>query len=396
MFIDFFLFLKNDGLPVSLKEYLHLMEALDKGLPRYSTNKFYYLSRTILIKHERHLDRFDLLFGQYFKGVEEIDSEEFKKIPEEWLKRNMEKLLSEEDKKKIKAMGGLDKLMDRLKELMKEQEKRHEGGGKWIGTGGTSPFGAYGYNPEGIRIGQDGSRHRRAVKVWDKRQFRDLDENVELHTRNMKMALRNLRELSREGVPEVLDLEKTIKKTSKNAGLLELQMVPERKNNVKVILFFDVGGSMDDHIELTERLFSAARYEFKNMEYYYFHNCIYEGVWKSNHRRWKNRIPTYDVLHKYNNDYKVIIVGDASMSPYELSFAGGSVEHMNEEAGFTWLNRLKEHFPHMVWLNPVPSEEWKYTQSVKMLKHFMDDRMYPLTVNGVDKAMGELKAKSKG
>lgn len=393
MFLDFFLLLKNDGIPVTIREYLTFLEALDEGIAEYSVDDFYFLSRTTLIKHEHHLDRFDLLFGYYFEGVEKIDTEEFMKIPEEWLRNSFVNALTEEDKKMIKAMGGLDKLLERLKELMDEQKKKHQGGNKWIGTGGTSPFGAYGYNPEGIRIGQEESRHRRAVKVWDKREFRDLDDGVELQTRNMKMALRRLRILTREGVDEELDLDKTINKTSKNAGLLELEMVPAKKNNVKVLLFLDIGGSMDDHIELCSRLFSAAKYEFKHLEYYYFHNCLYEFVWKNNKRRWQEAIPTFEVLHTYNSDYKVIIVGDASLSPYELLYQNGSVEHNNDEAGFVWLDRLKTQYPDIVWLNPVPVQQWRYTESIGMVREFMKDRMFPLTLSGLQQAIKALKDK---
>jgi len=391
MFLDFFLLLKNDGIPVTIKEYLTLLEALDEGIAEYSVDDFYYLSRTALIKHEHHLDRFDLLFGYYFEGVEKIDTEEFMKIPEDWLRKSFVNALTDEEKELIKGMGGLDKLLERLKELMKEQKKRHQGGNKWIGTGGTSPFGAYGYNPEGIRIGQDESRHRRAVKVWDKREFKDLDDGVELQTRNMKMALRRLRILTREGTSEELDLDKTIDKTSRNAGYLEIEMVPAKKNNVKVLLFLDIGGSMDDHIELCSRLFSAAKYEFKHLEHYYFHNCLYEFVWKNNKRRWQEAIPTFEVFNKYNSDYKVIIVGDASMSPYELLYQNGSVEHNNDEAGFVWLDRLKSRYPDIVWLNPVPVPQWKYTESIGMVKQFMNDRMFPLTLSGLQKAIRALK-----
>lgn len=391
MFLDFFLLLKNDGLPVTIQEYLTLLEALDKDVVAYSVDDFYYLSRSVLIKHEQYLDRFDRLFGRYFKGIETIDNEEFLKIPEEWLRRNTKKVLTDEEKGMIKAMGGLDKLMERLRELMKEQKKRHEGGNKWIGTGGTSPFGAYGYNPEGIRIGQDESRNRRAVKVWDKREFRNLDDSVELDTRNIKMALKRLRVLTREGVDEEIDLEETIKKTSKNAGMLELEMVPAKKNNVKVLLFLDVGGSMDDHIEICARLFSAAKYEFKHLEYFYFHNCLYEKVWKDNARRWDEVIPTFEVLHKYNSDYKVIIVGDATMSPYELLYKNGSVEHNNDEPGFVWLDRLKNQYPDIVWLNPMPVEDWRYMETIQMLKKFMDGRMFPLTLAGLLQAVKALK-----
>ncbi len=393
MFLDFFLLLKNDGIPVTIREYLTFLEALDKDVVEYSVDDFYFLSRTSLIKHEHHLDRFDLLFGYYFEGIEKIDMEELMKIPEEWIRKSFVNELTEEDKKMIKAMGGLDKLLERLKELMETQKERHQGGNKWIGTGGTSPYGAYGYNPEGIRIGQEGSRNRRAVKVWDKREFKDLDDGVELETRNMKMALRRLRILTREGTKEELDLDKTIDKTSRNAGLLELEMAAAKKNNVKVLLFLDIGGSMDDHIELCSRLFSAAKYEFKHLEHYYFHNCLYESVWKNNIRRLQEAIPTFEVLHTYNSDYKVIIVGDASMSPYELLYQNGSVEHNNDEAGFVWLERLKNQFPDMVWLNPAPIDEWRYTESIGMVREFMKDRMFPLTMGGLQQAIKALKDK---
>ncbi len=393
MFLDFFLLLKNDGIPVTIKEYLTLLEALDKDVIDCSVDDFYFLSRASLIKHEQNLDRFDRLFGLYFKGIERIDDEEFMKIPENWLMKNYESLFDKEDIDMIKKMGNLDELMDRLKELMEEQKKRHEGGNKWIGTAGTSPYGAYGANPAGIRIGQDGSRNRSAVKVWDKRDFKDLDDSVELQTRNMKMALKRLRALTREGLKDELDLDKTIDKTSKNAGYLDLEFVAEKKNNIKVLMFLDIGGSMDDHIELCSRLFSASKYEFKHLEFYYFHNCIYERLWKNNERRWREQIPTYEVLNKYNSDYKCIIVGDGSMSPWELMYENGSVEHNNDEAGFVWLERLKEHYPYTVWLNPVPPDEWKWTESILMLKDFYDDRMFPLTLSGLQKAVRALKDK---
>lgn len=393
MFIDFFLLLKNDGLPVTLKEYLTFLEALDKEVIDCSVDDFYFLSRTSLIKHEQHLDRFDQLFGFFFKGIERINTEEFMDIPEKWLRRGFERILSDEDKEMIKAMGGLDELLERLKELMKEQKKRHAGGNKWVGTGGTSPFGAYGYNPEGIRIGQHESRNRRAVKVWDKREFKNLDDKVEIDTRNMKMALRKLRILTREGIPEELDIDKTIKKTSENAGLLELEMVPTRKNNIKVLLFLDIGGSMDDHIEICAQLFSAAIYEFKHLQYFYFHNCVYDHIWKNNDRRYDERTPTFEVMNTYNSDYKLIIVGDASMSPYELAMPGGAVEYNNDETGFTWLERLKTQYPDFVWLNPVPPEDWKCTESIEMVKNFFDDRMYPLTIHGLQQAIQSLKNK---
>lgn len=393
MFLDFFLLLKNDGIPVTIKEYLTLLEALDKDVVDHSVDDFYYLSRSALIKHEQHIDRFDQLFGHYFKGVELISNEEFMKIPEDWLRKNFENMLSDEEKGLIKSMGNLDELMDRLREIMEKQKGRHQGGDRWLGTGGTSPFGAYGYNPAGIRIGQNESRHRRAVKVWDKREFRDLDDSVELQTRNMKMALRRLRILTREGQKEEVDLEGTIKKTSKNAGFLELEMVPEKKNNVKVIMLFDIGGSMDDHVELCSRLFSAAKYEFKHLEFYYFHNCVYERLWRNNARRWQEQIPTFEVLHKYNSDYKCIVVGDASMSPWELMYPNGSVEHHNEEPGFQWMQRIKEHFPYTVWLNPVPLEDWKWTESIGMLREFFEDRMFPMTLSGINSAVKALKDK---
>lgn len=393
MFLDFFLLLKGDGIPVTIKEYLTLLEALDKQIIDCSVDDFYFLSRSALIKHEQHLDRFDQLFGLYFKGVETLDDEEFMKIPADWLMKNYESIFDKEDIDKIKQMGNLDELMNRLKELMKEQKKRHEGGNKWIGTAGTSPYGAYGVNPAGIRIGQDGSRNRRAVKVWDKREFKDLDDSVELQTRNMKMALKRLRALTREGLKDELDIDRTIDKTSKNAGYLDLEFVAEKKNNIKVLMFLDIGGSMDDHIELCSRLFSASKYEFKHLEFYYFHNCIYERLWKNNERRWKEQIPTSEVLHKYNSDYKCIIVGDASMSPWELMYENGSVEHNNDEPGFVWLQRIKDQFPYTVWLNPVPAHDWKWTQSVEMLREFFEDRMFPLTISGLQKAVKGLKDK---
>jgi len=391
MFIDFFLILKNNKIPVSIQEYLTLLEALDKEVIEYNVDDFYFLSRTILVKSEEHLDLFDQLFGAYFKGIETINSEEFMNIPEEWLRKNSVRLMSSEDMEKIKAMGGLDKLLERIKELLKEQKERHEGGGKWIGTGGTSPFGAYGYNPEGIRIGQDESRHRRAVKVWDKRTFKNLRDDVELETRNMKMALKRLRVLSREGVAEEIDLDKTITKTSKNGGMLEIEMVPQKKNTVKVVLLLDIGGSMDDHIELCSQLFSAAKFEFKHLEFFYFHNCLYEYLWKNNVRRWEERVNTYDILNTFNSDYKVILIGDASMSPYEILFKQGAVEHYNEEAGKVWMERLKKQFEAVVWLNPVPKEEWKYVQSIEMIRNIVENKMFPLTIKGIEEAIVALK-----
>ena len=391
MFIDFFLILKNNKIPVSLQEYLTLLEALDKEVIDYSVDDFYFLSRSILVKSEEHLDLYDQLFGAYFKGIENISTEDFMNIPEEWLRKNGERFMSPEDMEKIKSMGGLDKLLERVKELLKEQKERHQGGSKWIGTGGTSPFGANGYNPEGIRIGQDESRHRRAVKVWDKRTFKNLRDDVELETRNMKMALKRLRILSREGVSDEIDLDKTISKTSKNAGMLEIEMVPQKKNTVKVLLLLDIGGSMDDHIELCSQLFSAAKYEFKHLEFFYFHNCLYEFLWKENIRRWDDRVNTVDMFNTFNSDYKVIVVGDASMSPYEIMFKQGAVEHYNEEPGKVWLERLKKNFKDVVWLNPVPKKEWNYVQSIEMVKNIMDNKMFPLTIKGIEEAILALK-----
>ena len=391
MFLDFFLLLKDDGFPVTLKEYLTFLEALDRDVIGYDTTDFYYLSRCIMVKDERHMDRFDRLFSAYFKGAQLADTEQFMKIPLEWLRKNFENTLSEEDKEMIRSMGGLEELMERLREIFEKQKKRHQGGNRWIGTGGTSPYGAYGYNPAGVRIGQDGSRQRRAVKVWDKREFRDLDDSVELNVRNMKMALRKLRVLTREGVGEELDLEKTIDRTSKNAGLLDLEFAPLRKNNVKVLMFFDIGGSMDDHVELCSRLFSAARHEFKHLEFYYFHNCIYERVWRNNERRFSEQIPTFSVLNKYNGDYKCIMVGDASMSPWELVYPNGSVEHNNDEPGLRWLGRVKAKYPSTVWLNPVPRDEWKWTETIGILNDFYEGNMFPLTLLGIKDAISALK-----
>jgi uncharacterized protein with von Willebrand factor type A (vWA) domain len=390
MFITFFTELKSAGIPVSLREYLTLMEALDKDLAERSVEDFYYLARLALVKDESNLDKFDRVFGTVFKGLELMSDVPVTEIPEDWLRKLAEKHLSEEEKAQIEAMGGFEKLMETLAERLKEQEKRHQGGNKWIGTAGTSPFGAYGYNPEGIRIGQKESRHRRAVKVWDKREFKDLDDSRELGTRNLKMALRKLRHFARTGAAEELDLDRTIQGTARQ-GWLDLAFRPERRNAVKVLLFFDVGGSMDWHIAQTEELFSAARAEFKTMEYFYFHNCLYEGVWKSNARRWQERTPTWDVLHTYPSDYRIIFVGDASMSPYEVVVPGGSVEHMNEEAGAVWLQRVLDIYERAVWLNPVPQERWRFTQSIGMIQQIMSDRMYPLTMEGLDQAIATLK-----
>jgi uncharacterized protein with von Willebrand factor type A (vWA) domain len=395
MFQHFFHELRAAKVPVTLKEYLTLLEAMDKGVVNGAAGSevqdFYYLSRAALVKDEKHLDRFDKVFGHVFKGLDSFDEGvAASQFPEEWLKKLSEKFLTEEEKKMIEAMGGWDKLMETLKERMAEQKKRHEGGNKMIGTAGTSPFGAYGYNPEGVRIGQKESRHQRAVKVWDKREFKNLDDSVEIGTRNIKVALRRLRKWARDGAEEELDLDGTIRKTAKE-GYIDIVMRPERRNAVKVVMFLDIGGSMDPHIKMCEELFSAARAEFKNLEFFYFHNCIYEGVWKDNRRRGVSKIPTWDVLHRFPADYKVIIVGDAAMSPYEITYPGGSVEHWNEEPGAIWLERFKDVYPHLVWLNPTHPSGWEYSGSTQLIQEIIGrDRMFPLTVKGIEEATREL------
>ena len=391
MFLQFFTSLRDAQVPVTLREYLTLMEALDADLADQSVESFYYLSRASLVKDERNLDKFDRVFGSVFKGLENLlDAMEGAEIPEEWLKKLAEKYLTEEEKKQIEAMGW-DKLMETLKKRLEEQKKRHEGGSKWIGTGGTSPFGHGGYNPEGVRIGGEG-KHGRAIKVWEKREFANLDNTKELGTRNIKIALRRLRRFAREGHADELDLPGTIEGTAKQ-GWLDIRMRPERRNAVKLLLFLDVGGSMDPFIKLVEELFSAATAEFKNMEFFYFHNCLYEGVWKDNKRRWSERTNTWDILHKYGHDYKIVFVGDAAMSPYEISHPGGSVEHFNEEAGAVWLHRVAQTYPATVWLNPVPEKQWNYSQSTKMIKDLVGGSMFPLTLEGLDGAMRELTRK---
>ena len=394
MFIPFFLELKAAKVPVSLREYLALLEGLEADLVTWDVEGFYFLARAALVKDERHIDRFDQVFSHVFKGLEAVSGEagiDPMNLPEEWLRKLAEKHLTEEEKKLVEALGGFDKLMETLKERLKEQQGRHQGGSKWIGTAGTSPFGAYGYNPEGVRIGQHESRHRRAVKVWDKREFRNFDDSVEIGTRNIKVALKRLRRWAREGAHDEFDLDGTIRSTAKH-GYLDVKMRPERRNAVKLLMFFDVGGSMDDHIRVVEELFSAARAEFKHMEYYYFHNCLYEGVWKDNRRRHAEKIPTFDVLHTYGSDYRVVFVGDAAMSPYEIAYPGGSVEHWNEEPGATWMQRLTGHFRRSAWLNPTPEKYWHYTQSISMIRELMEDRMFPLTLDGLDRAIKELMA----
>ncbi|MFT6557481.1 MULTISPECIES: vWA domain-containing protein [Sneathiella] len=390
MFVKFFFTLKDAKIPVTLREYLTLIEALKAGCAEYSVNDFYFLARTTLVKDEKNLDKFDQVFGHCFNGIEFIGDDQTVEIPDEWLKKLAELSLTDEEKAQVEALGGWEKLMETLQERLKEQEKRHQGGNKWIGTAGRSPFGAYGYNPEGVRIGQKESRHRRAVKVWDKREYKNLDADVELGTRNIKVAMKRLRQFAREGAADELDLDDTIRSTARNAGFLDLKMRPERHNTVKVLILFDIGGSMDDHIKACEELFSAARTEFKHLEFYYFHNCVYEKLWKDNKRRHADFKATWDVLHTYPADYKLIIVGDATMSPYEIAYAGGSVEHWNEEPGQVWMERMLNIYHKAVWLNPVPEKYWDYTPSVQMVKQLMTDRMYPLTIGGLEDAMKEL------
>ena len=391
MYSGFFYLLRSGGVPVSLKEYLTLLEALSVGAADFRVEHFYYLARSCLVKDERHIDKFDRVFAEWFEGVERIE-DPFTSLPEEWLKKLGEKHLSEDEKRKIQALGGWEKLMETLKKRLKEQKKRHGGGSKWIGTGGTSPFGAYGYNPEGIRVGQDGSRNRRAVKVWDRRDFRNFDDTVELGTRNMKVALRKLRKLARDGHDEELDLPGTIAATARNAGYVDIKMHPSRENVVKVLLFLDVGGSMDDHVMMVDQLFSAARSEFKHFEHFYFHNCLYETVWKDNGRNRADRIPTEEILRTYGSDYRAIFVGDASMSPYELTQRGGSVEHWNEEPGFVWLRRALQQWERSVWINPIVEQFWEYTYSIGLVQELFPGRMVPLTIDGIERGIKLLQS----
>jgi len=389
MLEGFLIELRDAKLPVSLKEFLTLMEAMQRGVAGWRVDDFYYLARTALVKDEKHLDKFDRVFGHYFKGIETL-ADAPPAIPAEWLKRLGEKLLTEEEKRQIEAMGGWDKLMETLQQRLAEQKERHQGGNKWIGTEGTSPYGAYGYNPAGVRIGQGESRHHRAVKVWDKREFKNLDDRVELGTRNIKLALRRLRQFAREGAALELDLDDTIRSTAKNAGWLDLKLLPERHNAVKVLLLLDIGGSMDGHIRTCAELFSAASSEFKHLEYFYFHNCPYEALWPDAQRRRIDEVPTAEILRTYDQSYRLIFVGDASMSPYELAEPGASVEHFNAEAGEVWLRRLVGAYPKAVWLNPVPERYWEGTHSIGMIREIMDARMYPLTLEGLDRAMRKL------
>lgn len=389
MLAGFFVKLKEAKVPVSIKEYLALMEALKRGVISPSIEEFYYLARITLVKDEANFDKFDKVFGAFFHGIETLVGVQMD-MPLEWLLKQAELHLTPEEKAAIEAMGGWEKLMEALKQRLEEQKERHQGGNKWVGTAGTSPFGAFGYNPEGVRIGQKKSRNRSAVKVWDQREYRNLDDKVELGIRNVKIALRRLRRFAREGAADELDMDSTIQRTAKNAGYLDIAMRPERRNTVKVLMFLDIGGSMDDHIKLCEELFSASKTEFKHLEYFYFHNCLYDYVWKDNKRRREERTKTWDILHKYSHDYKLIFVGDASMSPYEILEPGGSVEYHNDEAGKVWMKRMLDVYSKAVWLNPEPEEVWSYRQSTQILKELMGSRMFPTTIGGIERAMRTL------
>jgi len=395
MLIRFFLKLRTARIPVTLTEFLALLDGLKRGLAYGSVEDFYYLARAILVKDETHYDKFDRAFSEYIQGIESLAELLLKEIPDEWLRKELERVLTDEEKAGVEALGGLDKLLETLRQRLEEQKERHQGGNKWIGTAGTSPFGAYGYNPEGVRIGQDRSRHRRAVKVWDAREYRNLDGTTELGTRNIKLALRRLRKFAREGAPEELDLDDTVRSTARNAGWLDLKMVPERHNAVKVLAFFDVGGSMDDHVRASEELFSAVRAEFKHLEYFYFHNFIYETVWRDNRRRMNERISIPQIVRTYGRDYKLILVGDASMSPYEIYYRGGAVDHFNEDPGATWLQRLLDHYPSAIWLNPEPRHYWDYTESIRIIRNMMGGRMFPLTLAGLDAGIRQLRRRTQ-
>ncbi|QCF26255.1 vWA domain-containing protein [Hydrocarboniclastica marina] len=390
MLIDFFLEVRRARVPASLREFLDLQNALRHHLAFADMEDFYHLARLCLVKDERHFDKFDRAFGAYFEGIENLDQLLEGLIPDDWLRAEFERQLSDEEKAKIESLGGLEELIETFKKRMEEQKERHQGGNKWIGTGGTSPFGANGYNPEGFRIGQDKGRHGRAAKVWEKRGYRDLDDSVTLGIRNIKVALRRLRKFARQGAADQLDLDDTISSTARNAGYLDLKMVPERHNAVKVLLFFDVGGSMDPHVRVCEELFSACRAEFKHMEYFYFHNFVYESVWKDNIRRMNETMSTWDILHKYTPDYKVIFVGDATMAPYEVTHAGGSIEHWNQEPGAVWMERITDHFDKVAWLNPIPREHWGPGGSLGVTRQLVEDRMFPMSIEGLEQAMKEL------
>ena len=390
MFFSFFAELREAKVPVSLREYLTLMEAMRKRVAAFDIEDFYFLARTALVKDERHLDRFDRVFGHCFKGIE-TPADPRTAIPDEWLRKLAERFFTEEEKQTIEALGGWEKLMETLRQRLAEQRSRHQGGSKWIGTAGTSPFGAYGHNPEGVRVGQHEGRNRSAVKVWDRREFRNLDDTVELGTRNLKLALRRLRQFAREGAAEELDLGGTVKSTAHNAGWLDLKLVPELHNAVKLLLFLDVGGSMEDHVRICEELFSAARSEFKHLIHFYFHNCIYDAVWRDSRRRHVEQVPVMELIRTYDRSYRIVVVGDASMSPYEVEKEGGSVERWNDEPGAVWLRRMFEAYPRAVWLNPVPEKYWSGTASIEMIRRIIEDRMFPLTLDGVDRAMRRLK-----
>ncbi len=393
MLVKFFFLLRSAGVPVSILEFLTLLEALAAGIAQASPERFYHLARTCLVKDERYYDRFDRAFAMFFKGIEAGFAVLTRDLPADWLTKLAERTLSAEEKARVQALGGWEKLMETLKQRLEEQQGRHQGGSKWIGTAGTSPFGAYGYNPEGVRIGQEGSRNRSAVKIWDRREYANLDDQVELGTRNIKLALRGLRRFARRGAATELDLPDTIDSTARSGGWLDIKMVPERHNAVKVLLFLDVGGSMEDHVRICEELFSACRTEFKHLEYFYFHNCVYEGVWQDSRRRWSERIATADLMHKYGPDYRLIFVGDATMSPYEILQPYGSVEYMNEEAGAVWLRRMLDTWPSACWLNPEPERSWNYRQSIALLRQIMGERMFPLTLDGLTRAMAHLSKK---
>jgi uncharacterized protein with von Willebrand factor type A (vWA) domain len=390
VFFSFFAELREAKVPVSLREYLTLMEAMQKRVAAFDIEDFYFLARTALVKDERHLDRFDRVFGHCFKGIE-TPADPKTAIPDEWLRKIAERFLTEEEKQQIEALGGWEKLMETLRQRLAEQRSRHQGGSKWIGTAGTSPFGAYGYNPEGVRIGQQEGRNRSAVKVWDRREFRNLDDTVELGTRNIKLALRRLRQFAREGAAEELDLGSTVQSTAHNAGWLDLKLVPERRNAVKLLLFLDVGGSMEDHVRICEELFSATRSEFKHLIHFYFHNCVYDSVWRDSRRRHVEQVSVMELVRTYDSSYRIVVVGDASMSPYEIEKEGGSVERWNDEPGKVWLRRLFEAYPRAVWLNPVPEKHWTGTASIGMIRRISEDRMFPLTLDGIDRAMRRLK-----
>ncbi len=390
MLIQFFNCLKEHDLPVSVTELFALLECLNQNVIFGNVDDFYHLARLCMVKDEKHFDRFDRAFAKYFNDIESSDGIFHYQVPEDWLRRQFEASLSEEDKARLESLGGLEKLLEEFRKRMQEQSERHQGGSKWIGTGGTSPFGAYGYNPEGIRLGQDEGRSGRAVKIWDRRDYRDLDDSVEIGTRNIKLALRRLRKFARTGAVEELDMDDTISATARNGGLLDIKMTPERHNAVKVLLFFDVGGSMDPHVKLCEELFSAARSEFKHLEYYYFHNFLYESVWTKGRRRHAETESTFELIHKYPKDYKVIFVGDATMAPYEITHAGGSIEHYNEEPGAVWMRRVSDRFEHLVWLNPTPRDYWEHSYSIGLVRELMADRMMPLTIKGLEEAMSAL------